>query len=56
MRARRAPDTTASSKAVCTTRFFFDKENILISRDTNYTRPLQLRNTLMAIRMHPAKK
>jgi hypothetical protein len=35
---------------------FFEKGNILISRDTNYTQPLQLRNTLMAVRMHPAKK
>jgi hypothetical protein len=26
---------------------FFDKGNILISRDTNYTQPLQRRNTLM---------
>jgi hypothetical protein len=37
-------------------RNIFEKRNILISRDTNYTRLLQLRNTLVAIRMHPAKK
>jgi hypothetical protein len=35
---------------------FFDKGNILILRDTNYTQPLQLRNTLMAVRMRSAKK
>jgi hypothetical protein len=35
---------------------FFDKGNILISRDTNYPQPLQLRNTLIAVRMHPARK
>jgi hypothetical protein len=35
---------------------FFDKGNILISRDTNYTQPLQQCNTLMALRMHKAKK
>jgi hypothetical protein len=36
--------------------FFFDIGNLLISRDTNYTQPLQLRNTIMAVRMDPAKK
>jgi hypothetical protein len=35
---------------------FFDKGNILISKDTNYTQPLQQRTTLMALRMHTAKK
>jgi hypothetical protein len=35
---------------------FFDKENILILRDNNYTQPFQLRNTLMSVRMDPAKK
>jgi hypothetical protein len=35
---------------------FFDKGNILISKDINYTQPLQQRNTLMTVRMHTAKK
>jgi hypothetical protein len=36
--------------------YFFDKGNILISRDTNYIRPLQQHNTLTAVWMHTAKK
>jgi hypothetical protein len=36
--------------------FFFDKGNILISKDTNYTWSLQQRNALMALRKHTAKK
>jgi hypothetical protein len=43
-------------RVVHTSTTFSDKGNILISRDTNYTQPLQLCNTLMAVRMHPAKK
>jgi hypothetical protein len=35
---------------------FFDKGNILISKDTNYIQRLQQRNTLMAAWMHTAKK
>jgi hypothetical protein len=35
---------------------FFDKENILISRDANYTQHLQQCNTLIALRMHTTKK
>jgi hypothetical protein len=35
---------------------FFDKGNILISRDTNYIQPLQQRNTLMAVWIHTAKR
>jgi hypothetical protein len=34
----------------------FDKGNIIILRDINYTEPLQQRNTLMAVRMHTPKK
>lgn len=36
--------------------FFFDKGNVLISKDTNYTQALQQRNTLMAVWMHTTKK
>jgi hypothetical protein len=35
---------------------FFDKGNILISKYTNYTQPLQQRSTLIVLRMHTAKK
>jgi hypothetical protein len=35
---------------------FLDKGNILISKDANYTQPLQQRPTLMAVRMHTTKK
>jgi hypothetical protein len=35
---------------------FFDKENILILKNTNYIPPLQQRPTLVAERMHTAKK
>jgi hypothetical protein len=35
---------------------FFDKGNLLISRDTNYTQPLELSNTIMAVRMGPTEK
>jgi hypothetical protein len=34
----------------------FYKGNILISKDTNCTQPLQQRNNLMAVRMNTAKK
>ena len=36
--------------------YFLDKENILILIDTNYTQPLQQRNTIMTVRMHTTKK
>jgi hypothetical protein len=36
--------------------FFFNKVNILISKDNNYTHPLQQRNTLIAVRMHTTIK
>jgi flagellar biosynthesis chaperone FliJ len=35
---------------------FFDKRNILVSEDINYTQFLQQRNTLIAVRMHTTKK
>jgi hypothetical protein len=35
---------------------FLDKGNILILKNTNYTQPMQQRSTLMAARMHAAKK
>jgi hypothetical protein len=37
-------------------RFFFDKGNILILKDTNYIHPLQKRTTLTALWMPTAKK
>jgi hypothetical protein len=40
-------------KVIC---IFFDKGNILIPRDTNYTQPLQKRTTLMALQLHTTKK
>jgi hypothetical protein len=36
--------------------YFFDKENILISGDTNYIQSLQQRNNLMAVWIHIDKK
>jgi hypothetical protein len=35
---------------------FFDKRNILVSEDINYTQFLQQRTALMTIRMHTTKK